>query len=324
MTGTIIPTLVFAAIAVAMVMVALAFGRAGEGQKRLTDRLERVAAISRPITEEDLEVRKAGDRHESSLDRLFTVEMQQVSNLKQKLMQAHVPLSVSEFLLICVVLSLVVIVGMLFVGLPVTVAVPGGLAFGAGLPYMTLNMMQARHSKRFLSVFPDALDLIVRGLKAGIPVSEAISSIGNEVSEPVGGEFRAIADQIRIGMTMDEALNESVDRVGIEDYRFFVITLAIQRETGGNLSETLANLSDIIRKRQELRLKVRALSSEARASAMILGALPFITAGIIMLLNPEYMTKMFTEPFGHVLLGVAFTMLTVGILVMWRMINFEI
>jgi tight adherence protein B len=123
---------------------------------------------------------------------------------------------------------------------------------------------------------------------------------------------------------MDEALDESVNRVGIEDYRFFVITLAIQRETGGNLSETLANLSDIIRKRQELRLKVRALSSEARASAMILGALPFVVAGILLLLNPEYMSLMFTDPFGHVLLGVSGLMMVIGILVMWRMINFEI
>ena len=324
MSSLLVSAIVFILLAAAVLVLVLAVDRGDGVERRVAHRLDRIALASRPIIDQEIEVRRADDRRSDSLDRLFSANSRQVSHLRQRLTQASIPLSVTEFLLGCLVLSAIVAGGLALFGAPGPLAVATGTTAGFGLPYVVAGYLQGRRAKKFLAVFPEALDLIVRGLRAGIPVSEAIGSIGQEVSEPVAGEFRTIADQLRIGQTMDEAMTESVDRVGIEDYRFFVISLAIQRETGGNLSETLSNLSDIIRRRQELRLKVRALSSEARASAIILGALPFLTAGILSILNPEYIRLLVDDPFGHVLLGGAATMLTLGVLSMWRMINFEI
>ena len=324
MSPLIVSALVFILLAAALLVLVLSNDSGDGADRRRATRLDRVTLAGRTIIDQEIEVRRADDRRSGSLDRLFSAESRQLSHLRQRLTQANIRLSVTEFVLGCLVLSVLLAGALILVGTPAPIAVATGTLVGVGVPYVVAGILQARRAKRFLSVFPEALDLIVRGLRAGIPVSEAIGSIGQEVSEPVAGEFRAIADQLRIGQTMDEAMTESVDRVGIDDYRFFVVALAIQRETGGNLSETLANLSDIIRKRQELRLKVRALSSEARASAMILGALPFVTGTILAVVNPTYIRLLVDDPFGHILLGGAAGLLATGVLTMWRMINFEI
>jgi tight adherence protein B len=177
---------------------------------------------------------------------------------------------------------------------------------------------------KFTSKFPDAIELMVRGLRSGLPISETMGIVASEVPGPVSVEFRLVSDKMKIGRTMEAALQETADRLGTPEFQFFVITLAIQRETGGNLAETLANLADVLRKRAAMKLKIRAMSSEAKASAIILGALPFVVFGLIMLMNPEYMGGFFTEP-RLIVAGLGgMVWMSIGVFIMAKMVNFEI
>jgi tight adherence protein B len=170
-----------------------------------------------------------------------------------------------------------------------------GLGVGAGIPHMVVNFLIKRRINQFNAKFPDAIELLVRGLRSGLPVTETLSVVAVEVPGPVGEEFKAIVDRIKVGRTMEEGLQETADRLGTPEFQFFTITLAIQRETGGNLAETLSNLADVLRKRAQMKLKIRAMSSESKASAYIVGALPFIVFGMIWWLNPKYLAPFFVD-----------------------------
>jgi tight adherence protein B len=154
-------------------------------------------------------------------------------------------------------------------------------------PVALLHHAQSRYRNRFLDVFPDALDLVRRGVKAGLPVNEALTVAGREIADPVGSEFRRALDQVQIGMHMIDALQQTSDRVRVPDFRFLVVALALQQKTGGSLAETLGNLSGVIRARKALRLKARALSAEAKASAAVLAILPFVVGGAMYLMNRD-------------------------------------
>ena len=189
---------------------------------------------------------------------------------------------------------------------------------------MVLQRRIARRIKKFMTLLPEALDLIVRGIRSGLPATEALKTIGEEIEDPVGTEFRQVTDQMKIGVAMDEAMWATAKRLAIPEFNFLVISLSIQQETGGNLAEILEKLSDMVRRREQMRLKVKAMSSEARASAMIIGSLPFIMAGVISFVNPGYMNTLFTDPRGWVMIGMGLTSLLVGLGVMSKMIRFEI
>jgi tight adherence protein B len=199
-----------------------------------------------------------------------------------------------------------------------------GIGAGLGLPHFVVSFMIKRRSKRFNLLFPEAIDLMVRGLRSGLPITESIQIVGREVLDPVGMEFRSVADKMRIGRTMEQALGESADRIGTPEFKFFMITLAIQRETGGNLAETLSNLSDILRKRVQLKLKIKAMSSEAKASAYIVGALPFIMFATLTTLNPDYMNAFWKNQTMMIVAGGALVWMGIGVFIMAKMIDFEI
>jgi tight adherence protein B len=199
-----------------------------------------------------------------------------------------------------------------------------GIVLGVGLPHVVLSRRIANRTKKFISLLPEALDLIVRGIRSGLPASEALRTIGDEIQDPVGKEFREVTDQMRIGVAMDEAMWGAAKRLAIPEFNFLVISLSIQQETGGNLAEILEKLSDMVRRREQMRLKVKAMSSEARASAMIIGSLPFIMAGVISFVRPEYMSTLFTDPRGWMMIGIGMTSLLIGLGVMSKMIKFEI
>src|SRR5262249_28054253 len=146
---------------------------------------------------------------------------------------------------------------------------------------------------KFTKLFPEAIGLMVRGIKSGLPIAETFVIVGQEVPDPVGEEFRRVSDQIRLGQQIEQALWDSAKRVGTPEVQFLVVSLSVQKETGGNLAETLENLDTILRRRRQMKLKIRAMSSEARASAAIIGALPFIMLGVLAGLNPEYISKLF-------------------------------
>jgi len=184
--------------------------------------------------------------------------------------------------------------------------------------------MIKRRVNKFNSNFPDAIELMVRGLRSGLPITETLGIVSSEIPGPVGLEFRAVSDKMKIGRTMEAALQETADRLGTPEFQFFVITLAIQRETGGNLAETLSNLADVLRKRAQMKLKIRAMSSESKASAYIVGALPFIVFGLVYMMNPDYMGGFFVDQ-RLIVAGLgALCWMGIGVFIMAKMVNFEI
>jgi tight adherence protein B len=165
---------------------------------------------------------------------------------------------------------------------------------------------------------------MVRGLRSGLPITETLGIVSSEIPGPVGIEFRAVSDKMKIGRTMEAALQDTADRLGTAEFQFFVITLAIQRETGGNLAETLSNLSDVLRKRSQMKLKIRAMSSESKASAMIVGSLPFVVFTMVWMINPEYMMGFFTDERLMVAGMGGLVWMGIGVGIMAKMVSFEI
>jgi len=199
----------------------------------------------------------------------------------------------------------------------------GALA-GAGIPHMVVNSLIKKRINKFNTKFPDGIDLLVRGLRSGLPVTETLGVVAQEVPGPVGEEFKAAVERMKIGRTMDESLQVTADKLGTAEFQFFVITLAIQRETGGNLAETLSNLSDVLRKRAQMKLKIKAMSSESKASAYIVGALPFIVFGMISWINPEYTGGFFTDD-RLIITGLGgLVWMGIGAFIMAKMVSFEI
>lgn len=206
--------------------------------------------------------------------------------------------------------------------LPLALAV--GLFVGAGLPHKVVGFLINKRSNAFTTKFPDAIELLVRGLRSGLPVGETLGVVGHEVPGPVGEEFRMVTDRMRVGRTMDEALQETADRLNTPEFNFFCITLAIQRETGGNLAETLANLANVLRSRAQMKLKIKAMSSESKASAYIVGSLPFLVWIMVWWANPQYLAGFFTDD-RLIVAGIGgMVWMGIGVFIMSQMINFEI
>jgi tight adherence protein B len=194
---------------------------------------------------------------------------------------------------------------------------------GVGLPRWLLGVLIKRRHGKLGQQFADAIDIIVRGVKSGLPLNECLQIIGRESPEPLGSEFRTLSDNLRMGNTVEQALSKFYRRVPLSEVNFFVIVLNIQSKTGGNLSEALANLSTIIRSRKMMREKIQALSSEAKASAMIIGSLPFAVGVMTYLTTPDYVMQLFITPTGHMILALGAFLMFLGIMVMRKMINFD-
>ncbi len=206
--------------------------------------------------------------------------------------------------------------------LPLALAI--GVMIGAGIPHLYVGRLVAKRTKQFNAKFPDAIDLLVRGLRSGLPVTETLGVVSQEIPGPVGVEFKGIIDRIKVGKTMEDSLQDTANRLDISEFNFFCITLAIQRETGGNLAETLSNLGDVLRKRAQMQLKIKAMSSEAKASAYIVGALPFIVFLLITWANPDYIGGFFTDD-RLIVAGLGgLTWMGIGVAIMAKMVNFEI
>jgi tight adherence protein B len=199
-----------------------------------------------------------------------------------------------------------------------------GLLIGVLVPHIVIGRMGKRRVASFVALFPDAIDLIVRALRSGLPVSEAIVGAGHEIADPVGAELRLVESGMRMGRDLDTLLWDVAKRIDAPEFRFFVIALSVQRETGGNLGETLANLGDILRRRRQMQAKARAMASETRATTMILGGLPVLVILALSLTSPAYLTPLFNDVRGFILDGIAVGMLASGVLIMNKMAHFEI
>ena len=246
------------------------------------------------------------------------------NKIRADLLQAGLDINVRNYVMITAIAGLVAAsVSMLF-GVPILGAILIGLAAFFVLPWLVLKFKARRRRKNFTKHFAGAIDVIVRGIRSGLPVGECLAIIAREIPDPVGHEFRLLVEGQKIGISMDELLRRGQERIPTSESKFFAIVLQIQQQTGGNLGDTLENLSEVLRERKKMKDKVQALSSEAKASASIIGSLPFAVGGMIALISPDYIGLLFTETLGLVLLGAGAAWMAIGILVMSQMINFEI
>src|SRR5687768_4020896 len=244
--------------------------------------------------------------------------------LRRRLEMTGKNISLAKYSAISLGITFFVAAMLMMRGFPVLLALLAGLFVGLGGPYFIVGKMIKRRINKFNSNFPDAIELMVRGLRSGLPITETIGIVAAEISGPVGVEFRTVSDKMKIGRTMEGALQDVADRLGTPEFQFFVITLAIQRETGGNLAETLSNLADVLRKRAQMKLKIRAMSSESKASAWIVGSLPFIVFTMVWMINPSYMGGFFEDQ-RLIVAGLGgLCWMSIGVFIMAKMVNFEI
>ena len=244
--------------------------------------------------------------------------------IEAKLKQAGLNMKVSTFWMISGGLAIFVMLLVLLLRQSPLIAVGLAFAAGLGLPRWVVGFLATKRVKKFTEAFPDAMDIVVRGIKSGLPVHDSLRVIGKEAPEPLAGQFNRLVESIGMGMSIDQALDKMHDEMPTPEVRFFAIVLAIQAKTGGNLAEALGNLSTVVRSRKLMREKVKALSAEAVASAGIIGSLPPAVAGLISLTAPDYMRPLFTDPRGHIMLMVAAVWMGLGILSMRKMINFKL
>lgn len=301
-----------------------------EKQRRLQrERLDEVrerlwGQAARNVKQARQALRKT-DSDRKMLDKMLMRWLPNPAALQDRLERTGVNISIGDYALICAGIGgLVGVLLILVMGMSLPIGLLGAGGAGLGLPHLWVARKVNKRIDRFNGIFPDALDLMVRALRSGIPIQEAIANAANEVGEPVGGIFRRVQQEMRVGVTLEEAFWRVADSIKAAEFNFLIIAMSIQRETGGNLAETLGNLSNLLRERRQMKLKIKAFSSEARATAMIMGSLPFVLGGVLFLLNPDYMTTMFTDPRGVTMLAVAGGSLGIGIFIIKRMASFEI
>ena len=270
------------------------------------------------------QIRKLLAARNTRIDGIFATLVPKPALLRKRLDQTGKSITLGKYAMISVGLLVGVAALLTMKGAPVLLGLAFGLFVALGLPHLVIGKMITRRLNKFNSNFPDAIELMVRGLRSGLPITETLGIVSSEIPGPVGVEFRAVADRMKIGRTMDSALQETADRLGTAEFQFFVITLAIQRETGGNLAETLSNLADVLRKRTQMKLKIRAMSSESKASAYIVGALPFVVFVMVWMINPAYMQNFFVDE-RLIVAGIGgLIWMSIGVFIMAKMVNFEI
>jgi tight adherence protein B len=270
------------------------------------------------------QIRKLMAARAAKTESAFATMMPKPELLKRRLEQTGRDITLQKYTLSMVGILVLVSGAMRLQGAPILLSLAFGLFVAVGLPHLVIGYLIKKRLNRFNANFPDAIELMVRGLRSGLPITETLGIVAGEIPGPVGLEFRMVADKMKIGRTMEAALQDAADRIGTPEFQFFVITLAIQRETGGNLAETLSNLADVLRKRGQMKLKIRAMSSESKASAMIVGSLPFVVFTLVYMINPAYMAGFFVDE-RLIVAGVGgLIWMGIGVFIMAKMVNFEI
>lgn len=332
--NTILAFIVLAGLSAGAIAYAFLFNKIAYDKK--TDR--RLQTVKRAETDRSV-VKAATDRQAEAVKRRKSVlislkeidDKQRVRDvnvrkppLRVQLKQAGLTLTPERFYIYSAVCALVSTLGAFVLGAPWFVLPGVLLAMGFGMPRWVVSFKRKRRVKAFLNEFPNALDVIVRAVKSGLPLNDGIRLIANEASEPVKGEFRRIVESQQIGMSIPEAAMRMPESMPCPEAGFFGIVIQIQAQAGGNLSEALGNLSRVLRDRKKMKAKVQALSMEAKASAAIIGSLPIVVATLVYLSSPNYIMPLFVTTTGHIILGVAALWMSIGIFVMKSMMNFEV
>lgn len=299
-------------------------GAAGKRAKQLTTSKAQTSRRRDSVAQDAAKRRATVQENLKDLSRKQQNTRKSLLSIKGRMVQAGLAYDVSVFWIASAIFGAVFTVGALVLsgGKPLI----GALAlpvFALGVPRWILGMLIKRRQKKFAEQLAEGIDIIVRGVKSGLPLQQCLTIIASESPEPLRGEFKTLVDGQMMGLPMEQNLQRMYERMPLPEVNFFGIVLNIQQKTGGNLSESLGNLSNVLRSRKLLREKVKALSGEAKASAMIIGALPFLVMGVVSLIKPDYMALLFTETMGKVILLGAAIMMSTGIFVMRQMINFK-
>jgi tight adherence protein B len=295
------------------------------GERKAERRMESVARAE-PV------IRKTGGRNQRTRREQVEESLKDLEARQQKakslplsvrIEQAGLSWSKQQFVIISVVLGAVAFVVTFVGGGGLLGSVGLGFAAAFGLPRWILSFLKKRREAKFLEHFPDAVDVIVRGIKAGLPLIDSMKVIANDAPEPIRSEFRQIIEIQMIGMPLGEACGKLHERIPLPESNFFGIVVSIQQKAGGNLSEALANLSRVLRDRKKMKAKIKAMSQEAKASAGIIGALPIIVMLVVYVTSPDYISLLWTEPLGRIMMMACLGWMLCGILVMRKMINFD-
>ncbi len=326
---TVIAFMVLAALGFGGIIYALMFNTISNDARQA----ERLSSIKQRDKSQQnnaaQRLQEAAKRRKTVQDSLKDLEDQTKSKhkkkltLKKMLVQAGMTITVQQFFIFSILFGLALSIGAFAAGFNIYVI--GGALFvgGFGLPRWFVSYKRKKRFKAFMKEFPNAVDVIVRGVKAGLPLNDCLAIIARESKDPVGPEFRKIVESQKMGMTMGDAIAKLFENIPLSEANFFGIVIAIQQSAGGNLSEALGNLANVLRDRKKLDEKIKAMSAEAKASAGIIGSLPFCVTGLVYLTTPDYITLLFTHPTGHMVIGGSLIWMSMGILVMKKMINFD-
>ncbi len=313
-----------AAFAFAGAVFAFAYPYFSEDRQK-DKRFESVAGIRARRTSAGVETQSS--RKKSVADTLKEIDSREKAKkitMSLRLIRAGVKRSPRDFYIISVlagVLLAAIVIGIF--GAPPAAGIVAAFVGGFGLPRWVLNKLTARRQQKFTGQLANAIDVIVRGIKSGLPLNECLQVIGRESPEPLAAEFREVVEQQKLGVPLGEGLERMCDRLPLPEVRFLAIVIGIQQQAGGNLSEALANLSSVLRDRHMLSMKVKALSAEAKASAMVLGSLPPGVMTMVYLSSPDYIMPLFTTTIGHFMVAFGAVWMLTGILIMRKMINFK-
>lgn len=331
---TVLAIILLAAVSAGAVSYGVLFGRI-ETEKKTTSRINRVKSaetdLGRVKAARD-RVQEMSKRRKSVQDSLKDLEKKQQEksrknadkSIKGRLAQSGLSLTIGRFYMFSVALGIFVVLALVVVGLPPLAALGAAFVAAAGLPRWVLGFLVKRRQNKFLEELPNALDVMVRSIKSGLPLNDAMRLIASDGQEPVKGEFRRVIEAQQVGLSIPEACARMAQTMSLPEVNFFAIVIALQSQAGGNLSEAVGNLSKVLRERRKMKAKVQALSMEAKASAVIIGALPFIVATLVSLTSPQYMAVLFTDPRGHMIMAFSAIWMSIGIFVMRNMINFDI
>jgi tight adherence protein B len=292
--------------------------------ERNVERRVASAAQAQPVQRN---IRNQKSRREQVEESLKDLEQRQRKNsrptLAQRISQAGLSWSTRQYVLISAGLGVTAFVLIFGLGFGTWTALGFAFAAGFGLPFWILRFLKKRRENRFLATFPDAVDVIVRGIKAGLPLLESLKMVANEGQEPVKSEFKAIIETQTIGLPLGDACAKLYERMPLPEANFFGIVIAIQQKAGGNLSEALGNLSKVLRERKKMKAKIQAMSMEAKASAAIIGSLPPAVMALVWITSPTYIELLWTHPTGQLMMLASVTWMSMGVMVMKKMINFD-
>ena len=304
----------------------VAAGIDGAGSRRLVQRVEALKGNKKAAATGAAAARSLSRRDNATrMDNVARRWLPRRDMLIARLERTGRPIGIGKYMVLTIVLSsILAMILMTFAGLQPPPSLLLGAGLGIAIPHMVIGRMGRKRVAGFIGLFPEAIDLMVRALRSGLPISEAVIMASHEIGDPIGAEFRSIEAGMRLGGGLESLLWDIAKRIDAPEFRFFIIALSVQRETGGNLAETLSNLGDVLRRRRTMRLKARAMASEARASTMILGSLPVLVTIILFLTSPGYIMPLFGDIRGLMLVGIALGMLGTGIFIMVRMAKFEI